>query len=45
MAKDLAHRVADLKLDPEFVAATTRFTADKDSTNSRLELATKALSE
>lgn len=45
MAKDLAHRVAVLKLDPKFVSATTRFTADKDSTHSRLELATAALSE
>ncbi len=35
-------RVEQLKNNAEFVAATTRFTADKDSTQLRLSLATEA---
>jgi len=42
IATDLKDRLTALKLDPDFVSATTRFTADKDTTSNRLDLATKA---
>lgn len=44
LREDISERVEQLKGDSGFVAATTRFTADKDTTQLRLALATKAFS-
>lgn len=41
---EVESRLAALKADHNFESATTRFTADKDTTSIRLELATKAFS-
>jgi hypothetical protein len=45
MTSDIKERVDQLKANPEFIAATTRFTADKDSTQTRMSLATTAFSD
>ncbi len=45
VTRHLSDKVNTLKANPEFVAATTRFTADKDSTQKRLELAITAFKE
>lgn len=44
LAGDIGMQVEQLKNNPQFIAATTRFTADKDSTTLRLALATEAFS-